>query len=178
MDWREDRRRVAGDRNAPPADRVAAIRDLAEAIEPDVASRARLWHDLLRPTLFDESEDDGVRIAAARAAAAVGGVAVNHLCRFTSPEKPHIRRATVAALEAIGRQPLSNYMEGRLQEDIARLENGLTTFPFVNLTLTFGADQRIVPLLHQGASDPQPEIRAMAVQQLTQIGDMAPAITP
>lgn len=171
----EGLRRVAGDRNAQAQDRVAAIGELAQAVEPDVSTRAALWRDLLGVILFDESEDDGVRIAAAHAAAALGGVVVNSLGGSMSPDKPDIRKAIVATLQAIGQQSQSEYMEDRLHEDIAELENGLTTFPFINLTLTFGADRRIVPLLHRGASDSQAEIRASAVFQLTRIGDMAPA---
>lgn len=175
MDGKEGLRRVAGNRSAPTQDRVAAIGDLARAVEPDVSSRARLWHDLLREILFDESDDDVVRIAAAAAAAALGEVVVNNLCGSTSPDKPEIRRAIVNTLQEIGQQPLSEHMEARLHEDVAKLEDALTQFPCVNLTLAFGADHRIVPLLYRGASDTQEEIRASAVLQLARIGDTAPA---
>ena len=175
MDGKDGLQGVAGNRSAPTQDRVAAIEDLARAVEPDVSFRARLWHDLLREILFDESDDDVVRIAAADAAAALGEVVVNHLCGSTSPEKQEIRRAIVATLQQIGQQPLSEHIEARLHEDMAKLKDGLTQFPFVNLTLAFGADQRIVPVLHRGASDAQAGIRASAVLQLARIGDMAPA---
>lgn len=176
MDEHGGFRRVAGDRDAPTQDRVAAIRDLAQAVTPTVSARAELWHELLREILFDEAEDDVVRIAAAEAAAALGGVVVNNLGSSTSPDKPEIRTAIVATLKKIGQQPLSEHGEARLHQDMATLEQDLTEFPFVNLTFSYGADQRIVPMLHRGASDAQAEIRASAVIQLTLIGDMTPAI--
>lgn len=176
MDGKEGLRRIAGDRRAPTHDRVAAIGDLARAVDPDLSARAGLWHDLLRDILFDEADDDIVRIAAAAAAAALGGVVVNNLCRSTSPDKPAIRQAIVATLQEIGRRPLSEHMEARIHQDMAKLEDSLTVFPFVNLTYAFGADQRVVPLLYRGASDAQDEIRASAVVQLARISDMAPAI--
>jgi len=175
MDGKQGLQNVARDRSAPTLDRVAAIGELAQAVEPTVATRARLWQDLLCEILFDETDNEVVRIAAADAAAALGGVVVNNLCGSTSPDKPEIRRAIVATLQEIGQQPLTEHMEARLHEDMAKLEDGLTQLPFVNLTLSFGADQRIIPLLHRGVSDSQPEIRASAVLQLTRIGDMAPS---
>jgi hypothetical protein len=175
MGQNEGLHRLAGDRDAPTEDRVAAIRELAQAVGPDASTRAGLWHDLLREILFDESDDVVVRIAAAKAAAALGGVVVNNLCGSTSPDKPEIRKAIVAALHAIGQRPLSEHMEGRLREDLTKLESELTSLPFVNLTLAFGADRRILPLLHRAASDSQAGIRASAVFQLTRIGDMGPA---
>ncbi len=172
----EDLQRVARDRAAPISERAAAIVELAETVEPTVEARAVLWRDVVYEVLFDESDADLVRVAAANAAAAVGGVAVNNLCGSTSPDKPEIRRAIVASLHAIGQQPLSEYMEGRLEEEMNRLLNGLTALPFMNLTLTFGADQRIVPILRSGLDDEQAEIRGSAVLQLARIGDLWPAI--
>lgn len=170
-----DLERVVGDRVVPVGERVAAIGRLAEAVGPDLATRAGLWRDVLLPRLLDETDDEEVRVAAAHAATAVGGVATNTLGSSPSPDRPRIRRAMVDALRAIGRQPLSDHLEGRLHDDLVTLETELTTFPFVNLTLTFGADLRIIPVLHRGTVDPRAEIRRFAVLQLARIGDLAPA---
>lgn len=70
--------RIAGDRDRPIADRVAAIRDLAQGDERQDANGVGLWRDFLRAILFDESDADQVRIAAAEAAVAFGSAAVNH----------------------------------------------------------------------------------------------------
>ena len=175
MDRYEDLRRIARDHAALGSDRVDALRELAQIVEPDLTSRAELWRHVLLPILFDESEDDAVRIAAAHGAAALGEMVVNNLCGTTSPDKPQIRRAIVATLHEIGRRPLTEYFEARLREDMSKLEGELTVLPFVNLTLTFGADPRVVSLLERGASDSQPGIRATAVLQLARIGEMGPA---
>ncbi|MCD6640504.1 MAG: SMI1/KNR4 family protein [Nocardioides sp.] len=171
----EDLQRIARDRAAPINERVGAIGTLAEAVEPALAARAALWRDVLHEVLFDETDAAPVRVAAAHAAASVGGVAVNNLCASTSPDKPEIRRAIVAALHAIGQQPLSEYMEGRLEKEMQKLSNGLTVLPFVNLTLAFGADPRIVPVLRAGLEDEQVDVRASAVLQFAQIGELRPA---
>jgi hypothetical protein len=176
MERIERLRRVAGDRGAPPEERVSAIAELAQGVGPDVSDRSDLWGaGGLCKVLFDESDDDAVRVAVAHAAAALGVVVVNNLCRSISPDKPEIRKAIVTSLHHIGQRPMPEYFEGRLRDDLAKLDNGLTVLPFVNLTLTYGADQRIIPLLHRGAQDPEAAIRGSAMLQLAQIGDLAPA---
>lgn len=172
----EEARDVAADVDAPVEARVAAIEELARQVGPEISDRAALWQDVLSVLLFDESDDDAVRIAAAHAAATCGGVVVNNLCRSTSPHKPAIRRAIVSTLQEIGRQPVGDEVEPLMGDLLARLEDGLTLLPFLNLTLSFGADRRILPVVRSGLVDEQPQIRGSAVFQLAQMGEMEPAI--
>lgn len=168
--------RVVGDQKAPIDERVAAIAALARQVGPDLEDRAELWGTAgLCRIVFDDAEDEAVRIAAAQAAAACGETAVNSLCQSVSPDRPELRQAIVGALQTIGQRPMPEYFEGRLAEDLAELEPGLTAFPFVNLTLTYGADQRVVPVLLRGVDDQDPDIRASAAVQLASIGDLATA---
>lgn len=175
VDERRTRRELAVNRGAAPLERVAAIRDLVQDVEPDVQARASLWHEVLYGILFDEAEDDGVREAVALSASDLGLVVVNNLGRSTSPEKPQIRRAVVATLGEIGRRPLPPHSEERLREDLAALDGVVTEFPFVNMTLQYGGDQRVVPVLLRGVNDPSATIRSSAVIQLACIGQLEPA---
>lgn len=129
---------------------------------------------MLFPILDDATEEQAVRIAAAESAAAFhhGELVANSLCRSFSPEQPAIRRAVVATLQSIGQRPLGEHFEMRLCEDLAKLDSELTAVPYVNLTLTYGADHRLIPLLERGLTDPSPDIRAMAIVQFAQHGNL------
>lgn len=170
----DDLQGVAVDRNDPISDRLVALGRLSK-IEPATAERGRLQSTLL-VLVFDEGEAVEVRVAAAEATSVLGWPVVNQLARSSSPHQPEVRRAMVASLRSIAQRPAGDHAEASIAADLARLEHDLTTFPFVNLTLRFGADPRIVPVLHRGLGDPDPQLRSSAVLQLARIGDPAPAV--
>jgi hypothetical protein len=92
------------------------------------------------------------------------------------PDKPHIRAAIVETLHEIAQRPLSEQSEDSgLRSDLARLHDGLTLIPFVNLTLAYGANPKVISALHRGLEDTSADIRASAVLQLARIGEMEPA---
>lgn len=60
----------------------------------------------------------------------------------------------IRALAAIGQTPLPPYFESRLSEDLAKIAANASLFPFCNLTLSYGAEPRVVDALRRGIDAP------------------------